>query len=72
MRHFLPPLVSIKREFLSKFSKIRQILHAMSGAQKNPRRARCLTGIYANNLKLRYGETGIRTLDTLRYISFQD
>lgn len=33
----------------------------MSGAQKNPRRARCLTGIYANNSKLKYGVDEIRT-----------
>lgn len=32
--------------------------------KKNPRRAKCLTGIYAKNLKLKYGEGGIRTLDT--------
>ena len=34
----------------------------MSGAQKNPRRELILTGIYANNSKLRYGRGGIRTL----------
>ena len=27
----------------------------MSGLQKNPRRAKCLTGIYAINSKLKYG-----------------
>ena len=31
---------------------------------KNPRRELILTGIYANNSKLKYGEGGIRTLDT--------
>lgn len=33
----------------------------MSGAQKNPRRELILTGIYAINLKLKYGVDGIRT-----------
>ena len=44
----------------------------MSGAQKNPRRARGLTGIYANNSKLKYGEGGIRTLEALRLTGFRD
>ena len=30
-------------------------MHAQSGAQKNPRRDLILTGIYANNQKLKYG-----------------
>ena len=37
----------------------------LSGGHKNPRRELILTGIYANNSKLKYGEGGIRTLDTL-------
>ena len=47
-------------------------MHAISGAQKNPRRELILTGIYANNSKLKYGEGGIRTLGGLPHASFQD
>lgn len=55
LRHFLPGLVSIKREYLPKSTKIHQIFHAISGTQKNPRRSSTLTGIYAINSKLKYG-----------------
>ncbi len=41
----------------------------MSSAQKNPRRTRGLTGIYANKSKLKYGRGGIRTLDRVAPIS---
>ena len=54
-RDFLPSKVSIKREYLPKRAQIRQKAYAMSGLQKNPRRSETLTGIYANNLKLKYG-----------------
>lgn len=73
MNDFLPTLVSIKREYLQKSTKIRQNLHAIGCSQKNPRRAHGLTGINANYSKLKYGEGEIRTLDTVsRMQSFQD
>ena len=61
MNDFLPSKVSIKREFLRKSSKNRPILHAMSGGQKNPRRAHDLTGINAKKSKLKNGADEIRT-----------
>ncbi len=54
-RDFLPNAVSIKREDFAQFSKTRKKPHAESGAQKNPRRGLTSTGIYAINLKLKYG-----------------
>ena len=55
MRDSLPNPVSIKREYLSKRAQIHKILHAIGRVQKNPRRELILTGIYANNSKLKYG-----------------
>ena len=72
MNDFLPSLVSIKREYLPKSTKTHQIFHAISRSQKNPRREKCQTGIYAENSKLKYGEGGIRTLGGLLHASFQD
>ena len=62
MRDFLPTHVSIKTKDFAKFTKTRSKVHAQSGVQKNPRRELILTGIYANNSKLKYGKGGIRTL----------
>lgn len=55
MRDFLPTPVSIKTKDFAKFPKTSQIFHAESGAQKNPRRTKCQTGINANKSKLKYG-----------------
>ena len=56
MHDFLLTLVSIKTKVLPRFPRISKKPHAMSGAQKNPRRELILTGINANNSKLKYGE----------------
>jgi len=53
--------VSIKREYLQKSGEIHQNSHAIGCLQKNPRRAKCLTGIYAINLKLKYGADEMRS-----------
>ena len=55
LRDFLPSPVSIKTKNSLQFPKTCPKPHAESGAQKNPRRELILTGINANNSKLKYG-----------------